>query len=170
MPPVAYARLKDDQKCIYQAFEHVYGNTETGAQMGEYVNRQGIDADDDAAVHSLAQRYGLNEIEMFLGEDWNKGNYNLEKGCEYVLTINAQSSMIKDFKDKRKGEVVLKGSAVKEMQTKYAKEVGHAVYCKTKKINMEIDEWLDFQKIYKKPGTGFPDNVLVVAYGRKRTD
>ena len=44
---------------------------------------------------------------MFLGEDWNKGNYNLEKGWEYVLTINAQSSMIKDFKDKRKGETAL---------------------------------------------------------------
>ena len=58
-------------------------------------------------MHSLAEHYGLSEIDMFLGEDWNKGNYNLEKGWEYVLTINAQSSMIKDFKDKRKGETAL---------------------------------------------------------------
>ena len=169
MPPVMYAKLKEDQKCIYQAFEHVSGK-ETGSQLGAYVNDKGVDADDDAAVHLLADRYGLEDIEMFLGEDWNKGNFNLEKGCEYVLTINAQRGMIDDFKGKRGGETVLKGSAVKELQTKYAKEVGHAIYCKTKKTSMEIDEWVDFQKIYKKPGTGFPDKVVVVAYGRKRKD
>jgi len=168
--PVTYAQLKKDQKCIYEAFERVQGNTETGAQMGDYVNRRGIDADDDAAVHALAEHYGLQDIEMFLGEDWNKGVYNLEKGYEYVLTVNGQSSMIGDFKDQRQDQTVLKGSAVKEIQKKYAKEVGHAIYCKTKKGDTGIDEWIDMQKIYKKPGTGFPDKVVVVAYGRRRTD
>jgi hypothetical protein len=168
--PVTYEKLKADQKCIYQAFENVVGNKDTPSAMGVYVNKKGIDADDDAAVHELAKKYGLTEIEMFLGQSWNQGDYNLDPGGEYVLTINKQSSMIADFVSAAKAEVALKGeTAVREIQKKYANEVGHAIYCTTKKGSTAIDKWVDIQKIYKQP-PHFPDKTLVVAYGRKRTD
>lgn len=169
--PVTYEQLKNDQKCIYQAFQNVDGNGDAPSAMGKYVNAKGIDADDDQAVYALSVKYGLDQIEMFLGEQWNKGAYNLEKGWEYVLTVNAQKSMISDFKEAVKALIMLKGAAsVQAIQKKYPHAVGHAIYCKTKKTDNTIDEWIDIQGIYKQPGNGFPDNVLVVAYGRKRKD
>jgi hypothetical protein len=166
MPPVTYASLKADQKCIYQAFTQVQGNKDKPEAMGAFVNGKGIDADDDAAVQALAAKYGLTEVEMFLGKDWNDGTVNLEEGWEYVLTINGQDGMIKDFQKLKK--TIVKGADVAALQKKYRNEVGHAVYCKLKKGKHEIETWTDVQKIYKQPGKGFPDKALVVAYGRRR--
>lgn len=168
--PVKYEQLKSDQRCIYQAFQNLAGNADTPQSMGTYVNERGIDADDDAAVQELARRYGLTDIEMFLGESWNKGTYNLNADAEYVLTVNQQNGIVRDFQSKVGDRIALKGdSLVREIQKKYPHEVGHAIYCKTKKDRPDIDAWLDMQKIYQRPPQ-FPDEALVVACGRKRSN
>ena len=167
MPPKTYEELKQDQTCIYQAFQNVDGNKDTPSQMGAYVNGKGIDADADAAVQVLAAKYGLDSVEMFMGKSWNAGDYNLDQGWEYVLTVNGQASMLNDFK--ALNSIVVKGKPVVDLQVKYGNAVGHAVYCKVKKTDNTVQTWADAQGIYKKPPQ-FPDQTVVVAYGRKRVD
>ena len=60
--PITYANLSFNQRCIYQAFEQVTGNNDSGAVMGAYVNGKGLDADDSQAVDVLASKYGFKPM------------------------------------------------------------------------------------------------------------
>lgn len=173
--PKTYEQLKADQQCVYQAFGMLAGVKDTPSQMGAYVNGEGFDADDDKAVQALAEKYGLTEIEMFLGASWNSEEYNFSENREYILTINGQRGMIDAFTDLH--QIVVKSkSDVERIQARFPNEVGHAVYGKTEKNAMEFQVWTDVQGIYKQPKRKAPNNrdfaapTLVVAYGRTRSD
>lgn len=63
-----YQNLKQDQTCIYQAFTKVKG-ADTAQTMSNAVTSAGWNADDEAAVLILADKYGFDEAEVLSGAE-----------------------------------------------------------------------------------------------------
>ena len=182
--PKTYANLKDDEKCIYQAFAHLTGNPDKGPAMGAYVNKQNIDADDDEAVRVLAEKYNLGQIEMFCSKDWNysvndtaheyseedrkngREAYNLEyPNWEYILVGYKNRQLVSGFEALK--TTVVKGKDVWAFLKRYPNSSGHAFYVCTGGNPKVYKEWMDDQGIFNKRPPAFATDVVVVACGRR---
>jgi hypothetical protein len=130
--------------------------------MGAYVSSLDLDANDNAAVRALADKYGLKaEAQMFLGKSLNDKTFNRGNDSEYVLTISDNKSIIAAFG--KLGKPVVTGQAVTELHNAFKKKLGRGVYCKTKKESDVIEVWGDKKQ---KPFEGVEKDHLVVVYGK----
>lgn len=90
---VKWKDLTYNTKCIYQAFQKATGHS--GKSMADWVNAQGVDADDGQAVTLLAKHYGFSVDGAYTGQFLASGSYNFSKNKEFVVVITTHGDTAK---------------------------------------------------------------------------
>lgn len=89
---VTYESLRDNQRCIYQAFTRAVPGV-SASTMGKKVNEKGVDADDNAALVILSELYGFGAKYAFTGGRYHKNQKETEirfdTGEKIILVITS---------------------------------------------------------------------------------
>lgn len=142
--PKTYSQLKTDEKCIYQAFTKA--EKDTPQNMGDYVNSQGYDADDEKAVIELAARYGFNQCDMMLGSDYVVGNANFHASTEVICVITREIAILARVPAVSEN-MEIRTSPRDVLRNSDKSVTWHAIYGKVD-ANMNVI-WHDDQKIFR---------------------
>ncbi|WP_139284126.1 hypothetical protein [Rubrimonas cliftonensis] len=141
-----YNKLKDNQKCIYQAFKHVANEPET--LLGNRVAAAGVDADEPKAVLVLAKFYNLFRIEAFHGSDHLSTAYSLENDTNYVMIITTHDHIRKQVRGVGDAKGIMFGEEASALLTTAPPYVmWHAIFASVDANG--VTRWIDEQDIYK---------------------